>query len=215
MIEGFNEVSMKKTICLILLFTFNVHADGLFADGFRPSNLGDAFRHIQGRIQSAHSGGSQADLSALKGFSVEDYERLYMYELNDEEAKRLDPRREVAKEWYEVLEAAKDANISESYKGEIVDFAQTRFKTLARRVFKGLHYDRYLKRDACLISCRNEDDRRDMACFSSEIDSREVCEEKSFMNPSKYVCQYEATNISEQCFDDSSWGYQVCQAACY
>jgi len=207
---------MKSIAFIILLFSSPVIlANGIFADGFQPSNWGEAIRHVHGRIQSAHSGGQGADLSALENFTTEDYERLYMYELKDPEAKKNDPRREVIKEWSEFSLRLENSQIDESDKEDIQEYSNKRITDLTRQVEKGLHYDRWLKRDACLISCRNDSDVRQITCYQSEIESRESCEEMSFINPKRLVCHYKASEEQEQCSDDSSWSYQVCQSECY
>lgn len=204
----------KLTIITLLMTTS--FASGLYADGFTPSNLGDAIRHVSTRIRSAHSGGSgKVDLSALEKMTDEQREKAFMVQIDDPERKEKDMRRETLQEWEKFREDVAGADFSDSRKEEILERADSEIKAYSRRIEKGYYNYRYENLDNCINSCWHKNDMGEMSCLTKEIETRMECETKSLLNPNRHYCSYQARKEFENCDKDSGWDYQVCQAECF
>lgn len=207
---------MKIKIVALFLLLSNSFAGGLYADGFTPSNLGDAIRHVSDRIRIAHSGGSgKVDLSALERMTDEQRDKAFMVQIDDPERKENDMRREILQEWEKFRDDVANADFSESRKEEILKRADYEIKTYARRIENGFYNYRYERLDNCINTCWHKNDMGEMSCLSKEIETRMECETKSLLNPNRHYCSYQAKKEFESCDKDESWDYQKCQAECH
>lgn len=207
---------MKRFIlALALIGSIHSQASGLFADGFQPSNWGEAISHVGNRIRSAHSSGSgNVDVSALGKMTTEQWESKYMYIHSDESLKENDPRKEVLAEYEELQQEIFALEFNEKRREEILDKIETEIGDLERRISKGLHYYYNMDDDACIIKCHNNSDFQTISCLRKEVEKRvNECETYSVANPYKYYCNHDAKKGFRACYDDG-WDFQTCQADC-
>ncbi|OIQ19223.1 MAG: hypothetical protein BM556_08025 [Bacteriovorax sp. MedPE-SWde] len=206
---------MKKLmLSLIIMSSFYSSASGLFANGFQPSNLGEAISHVGSRIRSAHSGGGYGDVSALANITTEQWEKRYMYVHDDENLKETDPRRNVLEEYQALQQEIFQVEFSENRREEMLDKIEENISDLERRIKLGLHYYYDMEDDACIIRCHNETDFRNISCLRLEVEKRTECNESSVFNPARHLCNYNAGKEFEECRNGDSWGFQECQADC-
>jgi hypothetical protein len=197
-----------------MLTSFSVSASGLFADGFQPSNLGDAIAHVGNRIRAAHSGGGYGDISALANITTEQWEKRYMYEHQDKSLIENDPRRHVLEEYEFLQQEIFDVEFNEKRREEMLEKIEKKITDLDRRISKGLHYYYNMDDDACVIRCYNESDFRTISCMRKEVDKRVTCHQSSVFNPQRHYCNYQAGNEYEACLQDDGGGFQACRADC-
>ncbi len=206
---------MKKTIVVILMLCSNTFADGLFADGFQPSNLGDAIQHVTGRIRSAHSGGGNVDLSALENMTDEQRDKAFMYHEDNPERRANDPRRETVK----ILENFQEDVVAKyedsSRREEILEEVSTNIKSYKRRIEGGYYRYAYERIDSCLNDCYQQTEVLRLSCFEGDLDRRSDCELLSTWNPQRLICNYDSSKEFEKCDDAAAWAYQVCQSKCF
>jgi len=191
---------MKKLmLSLLILSSFYTNATGLFADGFQPSNWGEAINHVGNRIRAAHSGGSgNVDLSALENFTTEDWEKRYMYSHNDESLKENDVRIEIVERYQDFQQQIFNVEFNESRREEILDQVETVISDNERRISKGLHYSYDMKLDACLMDCRKIRAIDELVCLENEVETRVSTCEPKFIGAKQY-CNMQAKNEYKGC----------------
>lgn len=206
-----------KTLILLMLLSTQAIGSGLFEDGFAPSDLGDAIRHVGGRIRNAHSGGNgnSVDFSALKNMTPEQRDKIFMVQVDDPERRENDSRRETLAMWEKFLEDLIVADFSDSRREEIAQHVEREIEDYKRHIEGGFYRYHYEKYDQCLSDCSHMSEEKEIACYSTEIDKRIECESKILINPNRHYCNYQTKKESDKCRDAASWDYQVCQAKCF
>lgn len=201
---------------LALLLSTSIFADGLYADGFRPSNWAEAINHVGDRIRSSHSGGNgKITIIGLDDMTPEQRDRLYMVQINDQARMEHDSRRETLALWEDFQEELAMADFSNSRKQEIEKRVNSEIVDYKRHIEGGFYRYRSEKIDQCLNDCSHMSEEKSIACYKTEIDKRIECESKILINPSRHYCNYQTKKESDKCREEAGWDYQVCQSKCF
>ncbi|EQC45428.1 hypothetical protein [Bacteriovorax sp. Seq25_V] len=206
---------MKKSILIAMLICTNSYAEGLFADGFQPSNLGEAIQHVGSRIRSAHSGGGKVDLSALEKMTDEQRDKAFMYHEDNPKRRENDPRRETVRMLEEFKEDVIAKYEESDRREEILNEVSDSVKTYNRRIEGGYYRYAYERIDSCLNECYHETESLGITCYENDLDRRVGCNDMASWNPQRLLCKYESSKEYDKCRDDAGWAYQVCQSKCF